>query len=204
MGDPKKQRKKYSKPSHPWRTERIEEEKELLKEYGLKNKKEIWKIKSLLKKYFGQVKKIIAASSKQSDVEKKHLLTKFKKLKLIDESAQIEDVLNITPKDILDRRLQTIVFKKSLTRSIKHARQAIIHKHIVIGDKKITNSSYLVSGDEESKVDFASKSPFSNNEHPERVSIEEIKKKEPKTKKVKTPEKKDKKENKEKKNGNEK
>ncbi|MDP7610203.1 MAG: 30S ribosomal protein S4, partial [Candidatus Woesearchaeota archaeon] len=44
MGDPKKQRKKYSKPSHPWQTERIEVEKVLMKEYGLKNKKEIWRV----------------------------------------------------------------------------------------------------------------------------------------------------------------
>ena len=41
MGSPKKQRKKYSKPSHPWQKARIEEEKALKKEYSFKNKKEL-------------------------------------------------------------------------------------------------------------------------------------------------------------------
>jgi|TARA_B100001971_G_scaffold151993_1_gene141213 small subunit ribosomal protein S4 len=174
MGDPKKQRKKYSKPSHPWQTERIEVEKVLMKEYGLKNKKEIWRVNSLLKKYSSQVKKLVVDKSKQSELERKNLLTKLKKLKLIEESAQLEDVLNMTPKDILDRRLQTIVFKKGLTRSINQARQAVIHRHIAVGNNKITNTGYLVSGDEEQKVVFAIKSPFANEDHPERVPKEEV------------------------------
>ena len=155
-----------------------------MREYGLKNKREVWKVKSLLKKYSNQVKKLIAASGKQADVEKEHLLSKLKKLKLIGNSAQLEDVLNITSEDVMERRLQTIVFRKGLTRSVKHARQAVIHKHIVIGDKKITNSGYLVSEDEESKVDFAAKSPFSDKEHPERITVEKKEEKKPKKKKV--------------------
>ena len=38
MGDPVRIKKKFSKPSHPWRKEKIEEEKILLDDYGLKNK----------------------------------------------------------------------------------------------------------------------------------------------------------------------
>ena len=38
MGDPKKIRKKYSTPKHPWEGARIEEEKKLLKDYGIKKK----------------------------------------------------------------------------------------------------------------------------------------------------------------------
>ena len=41
MGNPKRHRKKYSTPAHPWQRARIEEERELSKEYGFKNKKEM-------------------------------------------------------------------------------------------------------------------------------------------------------------------
>ena len=34
MGDPKKLRKKYEPPRHPWQASRIESEKILFKEYG--------------------------------------------------------------------------------------------------------------------------------------------------------------------------
>ena len=49
MGDPKKQRKKYETPLHPWQGERILAEKKIMEEYGLKNKKEIWKMNSMLR-----------------------------------------------------------------------------------------------------------------------------------------------------------
>src|SRR3989344_5376434 len=71
MGDIKRQRKKYSTPSHPWQKERIEEEKIILKEYGLKNKKEIWRISSLLGRFKDGAKKIIALKTKQAEKGKK-------------------------------------------------------------------------------------------------------------------------------------
>jgi small subunit ribosomal protein S4 len=103
----------------------------------------------------------------------------------------------MTSKDILDRRLQTIVFKKGLTRSINQARQAVIHRHIAVGNNKITNTGYLVSGDEEQKVVFAIKSPFADEDHPERVPKEEAPA--PKKKKEEEAPKEEKKEKKEKK-----
>ena len=58
MGHPKKTRKKYKTPSHPWQKDRLEEEKILTKEYGLKNKKELWKGDSHLRKVKRQAKTI--------------------------------------------------------------------------------------------------------------------------------------------------
>ena len=68
MGDPKKLRKKYSKPNHPWQKLRIEEEIELITEYGLKNKKEVWKMASILKNYKKRVKKLIPRKDIQSEI----------------------------------------------------------------------------------------------------------------------------------------
>ena len=185
MGSPKRARKKYSKPSHPWQKERIEEEKALLREYGLKNKKEIWRAASLLKKFTSQAKSLIIETSVQAEVEKKQLLKKLYSLGLVEEGAKLEDVLSINVKNILDRRLQTLISKKKLARSIQQARQFVIHRHVLIGDNKITMPSYLVSREEEAFIGFISKSPFFNQDHPERAEQAVVKQEKPKKKATK-------------------
>jgi len=183
MGSPRRPRKKYSKPSHPWQKERIEEEKKLIEEYGLKNKNEIWRASSLLKNFTLQAKTLIIETSVQAEIEKNQLLKKLFSLGLVEEGAKLEDVLSITVKRILDRRLQTLVYKKKLARSINQARQFIVHRHIVIGDRKIIMPSYLVTREEEAFIGFISKSPLFNQDHPERVEQMVIKKEPPKKEK---------------------
>ena len=56
MGDPKQPRKKYDTPRHPWNKARIDAEKEIKKDYGLKNNKEIWKFNSKLKSFTSAIK----------------------------------------------------------------------------------------------------------------------------------------------------
>ena len=149
MGDTKKQRRKYSRPKKRWEKERIEEEKVLLEEYGLKNKKEIWKAESILKNFAIQAKRLIALQTNQAAIEKIQLFKRLSSHGLVAENAKLEDVLAITLKDILERRLQTLVYRKNLARSIKQARQFIVHNHIMVSDSKITAPSYLVLKQEE-------------------------------------------------------
>ena len=78
MGDPKKQRKKFSAPHKRWSKERIDEEKELTKEYGLKNKKEIWKSESKLRNFTRQAKRLISITTKQAEREKEQIILKLK------------------------------------------------------------------------------------------------------------------------------
>ena len=169
MGDPRRIRSKYKRPVHPWQLARIEEEKILLKDYGLKNKKELWKITSKLKNFAKQAKKLIAARGPQAELEKKQLLNKLARLGLIKKGASIDDVLSITIKDLLERRLQTIVYRKKLAKTIKQARQFITHEHIFIGGKKISTPSYLVPVEEEETITFDPTSNLANPEHPERA-----------------------------------
>jgi len=136
MGDPKKLRKKYSTPNHPWQKERINEEKKLIREYGLKNKNEIWKINSILKKYHSEAKRLIASRTKQSEIEKEAILKKLNSLNLVGDGADIHDILEISLKDILDRRLQTILVKKSYARTMTQSRQFITHDHVLVNGKK--------------------------------------------------------------------
>ncbi len=176
MGDPKKIRRKYSGPGHPWQRKRIESEKILLKEYGLKNKKEIWRSESLLKNFASQAKKLIAVKTSQGDKEKKQLFQRLEKLGLLQQGAVLENVLELTLKDILNRRLQTVLYKKGFARTIEQARQFITHQHINVAGRIVTAPAYLVSIEEEPIIKFLASSSLANENHPERA-IEEAAKK---------------------------
>lgn len=165
MGDPKKTRKKYETPRHPWEKERIVAEKEIIKKYGLKNKKEVWRASSALKKLKAQAKIFATASSEQDDLEKSLFIGRLKKYGYLNPESDIDDVLGLELKDIVARRLQTIVLKKKLALTIGQARQLIVHGHIMVNGKKISSPSYKVSLDEESSIDFAGNSPVSNEAH---------------------------------------
>ncbi len=169
MGDPKRQRKKFVTPMHPWFGPRILEEKGLLKEYGLKNKKEIWKMASILRRFKTQAKNLTARDDGQAVMESNLLISKLNKLKIVTGKAKMEDVLDLNVKNILDRRLQTLVYNQGLAKSVKQARQFIVHGHIFVGDKKVSVPSYLVLADEEDKISFDASSTLSSLEHPERL-----------------------------------
>lgn len=176
MGDPRKHRKKYDSPQHPWQGKRIEEEKSLKQEYGLKNKKEIWKASTLLRRIKEQARRLISAETEQAKKEEKQLIEKLVKLNLVGDKAEVDDVLGVDFKKLLDRRLQSLVFKKGLAKSINQARQFITHKHIMIGDHVVNIPSYLVKKDEENKITFNPLSNLSKIDHPERVVVEQKKK----------------------------
>lgn len=182
MGQIKKQKKKYDTPTHPWQAERLQEEAKYVRDYGFRNKKEIWKIIAKLKNYKAQVKKIIASKgSQQMQKEKEQLMTKLLKYGLLTKNSKIEDVLELSHRDLMDRRLQTVVYKKNLAKSINQSRQFIVHGHVLISNKKLTVPSYLVSLVEESKISLNSSLPITKEE----TKIEKKEVKEEKVEEVK-------------------
>lgn len=190
MGDPRRIRRKYSGPGHPWQKSRLDEERELLKEYGLKNKKELWKMVSTFKKFTNQAKKLIASITEQGEKEKDQLIGRLAKLGLLSSEARVEDVLSLNTKDFLERRLQTLVYRKGLAKTMKQARQFIVHEHIRVNSRKISSPCHLVTQGEEATIEFCNKSNLANIDHPERSSekkeiVEEKPKKEKKEKRVK-------------------
>ncbi len=183
MGDPKQLRKKYDTPRHPWIRANIESERVIVNEYGLVKKKEILIANSFLKKYRDIAKKLIATRTLvQAQKEKSQVLEKLHKLGLLQAGAELDQILSLELKDVLERRLQSIVFRKGLSRSMKQARQFITHRHITINNYEISSPSYLVSREEESSILFKEKSSLSDAEHPERVILQkkEVVKREPK------------------------
>ena len=139
MGHPRKARKKYDTPPHPWNAERIKTENKLMSKYGLKNKKEIWKADTLVRKYSREARYLLGFSQDQVKVE--------------------TEILDLTVEDILRRRLQTIVFQKGLARTAKEARMFVVHGHIALNGKKLNSPSYVVKRGEEEAVGFYHSSP---------------------------------------------
>lgn len=168
MGDPKKQKNKFRGPGHRWQRARLESEAIVKKDYGLKNKHEIWKMQTLIRDFKKQAKNLIARADAQARKEEQLLLTKLYNLGLLEKDAKKENILDLDERSIFERRLQTLVHKLGLARNIKQARQMIVHGHIVVKNKKVSVPSYLVKRDEEKNILFASNSTFKDPEHPER------------------------------------
>ncbi|MFW6014177.1 MAG: 30S ribosomal protein S4 [Nanoarchaeota archaeon] len=168
MGDPKRTKKKFETPRHPWVKEVIDVEKSLIREYGLKNKKEIWKAKSKLRHFMAQSKDYSKLDSSDPQIES--FLQRIKKLGIIKESQGLDDVLGLEVKDVLERRLQTIVYKKGLANSVRQARQFIVHNHVTINGVVVNVPGYIVGVGEENAIGISSKSPLANETHPEIVN----------------------------------
>jgi small subunit ribosomal protein S4 len=163
MGDPRKQRKKFETPRFPWRTGVLETELKLLGQYGLRNKREIWRHKTLLSKYRGIARSLLGMSVEERREPEKQLLGRLDRLGILPETAVLDDVLVLSLEDILERRLQTLVFQKGLAKSVHQARQLITHGHVAIAGRRVSSPSYLVLKEEEAKITYAPTSPLSTS-----------------------------------------
>ena len=126
---------------------------------------------AFLRNIHSQAKGLITATNEQSIQEKQNLLKKLQRYGLINADAIVDQILGLTLHDVMKRRLQTLVVKKGLAKTVKQARQMITHKHIAVGEKKISSPSYLVTLEEEGVISYAPSSAFSNVEHAERVTM---------------------------------
>jgi len=153
----RKLRSKIKKPRTPWDKERIDKERQLMKTYGLRRKKEIWKAESTLRSFRRRARDLAA---KKDKIQEKILLDKLQKLGLLNKDATLDDVLSLTIEKLLDRRLQTFVLKNNLANTPKQARQLITHGHISVDDRKIVYPGFNVTQDLEKKISFYGKSPI--------------------------------------------
>uniref|UniRef100_A0A7C4D7Z5 Small ribosomal subunit protein uS4 n=1 Tax=Staphylothermus marinus TaxID=2280 RepID=A0A7C4D7Z5_STAMA len=160
MGDPKKPRKKWEGPRHPWRREVLIEEMNIIGTYGLRNKRELWRAKTIVRQIRHRARALLAAPKEIREKMGKALINKLYKMGLVKENANLENVLDLRVEDLLERRLQTIVYRKGLANTIYQARQLIVHGHIAIGGRRVTSPGYIVSRDEEDLIDYSINSPF--------------------------------------------
>jgi small subunit ribosomal protein S4 len=170
VGDPRKPRKTYETPRHPWRKEQLEAELHLLGEYGLRNKRELRRHETMLSKIRGIARSLLGATEEQKSQIESQYLKRLARLGILPESASVDNILDLNVKDLMERRLQTIVYRSGLAKSIHQARQFVSHGHISIANEIVSVPSYIVKRDEESRIAFDQRSPLTNAQHPARAA----------------------------------
>lgn len=170
MGDPRKNRKTYQTPRHPWRKEQLEEELRLLGEYGLRNKRELRRHETQLSEIRGIARTLLGSTEEQRGQLEQQYLKRMSRLGILPETASVDNILDLNVKDLMERRLQTLVYRTGLARTIHQARQFVSHGHIGIGGEIVTVPGYAVRKDEESRISFHPTSLVSNPQHPARVA----------------------------------
>ena len=171
MGDPKRQRKSYETPRHPWRRDQLDVELRLVGEYGLRNKRELWRYKTMLSKVRGIARSLLGASEVARSRIEREYLAKLSRMGILSESASIDEVLDLDIRDLLERRLQTMVFRRGLAKTLHQARQMVSHGHIAVAGRIVSVPGYIVNRNEEPKIKYFSYSPLAKNDHPIRKII---------------------------------
>ena len=158
MGDPKYPRKVWRKPKRPLNYELKMDELQTLGTFGLRTKRELWKAHTELSRVRQQARSLLALTQEARAEKEPILLKSLSRIGLVAENASLDDVLNLKPTDLLARRLQTIVSKKLGFKTPYQARQAVIHGHIMVGDRKVDIPSYTVTVAEEDSIHFSPES----------------------------------------------
>lgn len=170
MGDPRKPRKTFQTPRHPWRKDQLEEELHLVGDYGLRNKKELRRHETDLSQIRGIARTLLGEEEEKRGPLERQYLTSLARQGILPETAAVDNILDLNVKDLMERRLQTVVFRSGLAKSIYQARQFVIHGHVSVAGEIVTVPSYIVRKDQESRIAFHQTSALSNPQHPARAA----------------------------------
>lgn len=154
MGDPRKLRKKYTLPKHPWEAERIGIENKLIQDFGLKNKREIWRANATIKKFRYLARGLVGIPINQRKGEEEKLLGKLQKLGLLKGGSTLDDALGLKVEDLLARRLQTLVWKKGMANTLPQSRQLITHGHVSVSGRRVNSPGMIIGTEDEAIVDW--------------------------------------------------
>lgn len=155
MGDPRKLRNKSERPKKLWDVDRLTHDKALKLEYGLKNMRELWMGTAQLKKYRREARRLLSVTDVERRDDAKKVLQKLARVGFLKEGSVLDDILSLEVRAVLERRLQTIVLRKGLARSIAQSRQLITHGFIAVAGRAVTKPSYFVSVEEEASLSYA-------------------------------------------------
>ena len=154
MGAPRRNRKKYDKPKDMWNLQRISADNALIDEYGLKSMRELWKVQTELSRLRSNVRKLLSVASPETVTIQERLIGRLSKYGIASGASTLDNLLDLNENAFLSRRLQTLVFKKGLAKSIKQSRQLITHGFISINGKRVNRPGYLVSAMEERAIGY--------------------------------------------------
>ncbi|MFC3476818.1 30S ribosomal protein S4 [Halobacterium litoreum] len=170
MGLPGENTKFYETPNHPYQGERIAEESDLLSRYGLKNKEELWRAQSELRDYRREARSLLGQTGEVSGDE---FVTRLQRIGILSAEEGLDDVLSLDVTDVLERRLQTIVYRDGLANTVSQARQFLNHGHITVDGRRVTAPSYKVEVSEEDAIAFDETSELTDELHPARAGAQE-------------------------------
>jgi len=154
MGGIKKTKKTYDMPRKRWDRTRIEEEKVIKKTYGLKNKRELRIFQTYIRKKRQNAKNLLAMPLDLRLQREKELIKSLARYGVLPENATLDDVLSLQTEEILEKRLQTIVWRQNLAKTPIQARQFIVHGHIAVAGAKITAPNHLLPIEEVDKLGY--------------------------------------------------
>ena len=145
--------KSYTTPRNPWDKVRLDNELQLIGTYGLKNKRELWKASTIISNIRRQARMLLGATAEVREQQEKKLINRLHDLGLLkEEQLNLDYILNLTVEDLLERRLQTMLWRKGLAKTVHQARQIVSHKKVVIGDSIVNKPGYLVNIKEEGLI----------------------------------------------------
>lgn len=160
---PRNHKKTYKVPRRPYEAPRLDAELKLAGEFGLRNKREIWRIALTLSKIRRAARELLKLEDKDPKrlFEGNALIRRLVRIGVLDESRmRLDYVLALKIEDFMERRLQTQVFKSGLAKSIHHARVLIRQRHIRVGKQIVNVPSFVVRLDSQKHIDFALTSPY--------------------------------------------
>lgn len=138
-----------------WNTSRIEADKKLIDMFGLKNEKELWRVQTELSRIRSNVRLLLSQSdSENSRNVSNNIINRLVRYNIASEGTNLEKLLDLDETAFLERRLQSIVFRKGLANSMKQSRQLIVHGFISVNGRKVNKPSYLVPASEDSKIGY--------------------------------------------------
>merc|ERR1712094_57878 len=155
---------KVSKPPRrPYEKERLDAELKLIGQFGLKNKREIWRVRLALAKIRSTARTLLTKDEKDPSriFEGQALMRRMIRYGILDEDKQrLDYVLSLNLENFMERRLQTLVFKRGLAKSIHHARVLIRQRHIRVGRQVVNVPSFMVRVEQQPHIEFSLTSPF--------------------------------------------
>ena len=162
----------YETPNHPYQGQRIAQEHGVIGQYGLKNKEELWRAESDLRSMRREARDLLGRA--QGDAEAAEdlgapFLRRLRRYGILDDEDGLDEILSLEVPDLLERRLQTIVYRKGLANTPQQARQFINHGHIAVDGQRIRTPSYMVAVAEENLIAFDEHSALADDLHPERA-----------------------------------
>ncbi|MFC6872698.1 MULTISPECIES: 30S ribosomal protein S4 [Halobellus] len=168
--------KRYETPNHPFQGERIAQEGDMLGRYGLKNKEELWRAQSELRNYRREARRLIGEAQGDltaAEAAGEEFLARLRRYGILATEDDISRVLELDVTDILERRLQTVAYRKGLASTPEQARQFIVHGHVTVDGARVTRPAKMVESAEEDSLAFDETSPLADDLHPERAEGQE-------------------------------